>query len=88
MTAEDIQPGAELYMAYVDRDEKADRFPDQIRVDDDPWGERDGVPYLYYHCMHAPELQCFVPLGQFVDVQVETEMSGPHMTTLYLAKRR
>lgn len=65
---EDIVAGAEILMIERERALADPAYPpSKIRLDDDPIADRDGVPYVYYHCTY-PEWdgQCFVPLDDFL----------------------
>ncbi len=85
VTEHDIQPGAELYMAHVGLDERAE-FRQCIRMDDEPLGQHRGEACVFYHCLGFPNLQCFVSVITFAKQEVPPDLCGPYCTTLYLAK--
>jgi hypothetical protein len=64
----DIVAGMVIEMVERESVQIHPQYPtDKIRLDENPIRDRDGIPYVFYHCIDpAWDDQCFVPLAYFI----------------------
>lgn len=68
LNEDELVEGAQALMVDIDSEWQTQHPPAGtiVTLDPDPQGDRDGTPYVYYHCTRpAWEGQCFVSVERF-----------------------